>query len=230
MPVCQKDFQTKQEAWDYAVHLQTHRRNLIDSDLFRLMKVVDKRIERQKDPETGAFTRAQGCAQGKSAEITAKIQGVSARKVEQMRTIAKYGDPEIMSALERDEISINQAYKGIQEKKAETSVAAGNDTAKQKKNSRKDQKTSTTQTQGSVSKQNQAPAGKQSEQSRPDTKSVTLSDDHFAALKELGGLIEDHIADAIDCYLEMIAGQKDAMTSNQAEYDDDYFDGGDYDD
>jgi hypothetical protein len=211
VPVCRKDFQTEEEAWNYAVHLQVHRRNLTDSDLFRLMRVVDKRDERHRDPETGEFTRAQGCANGKSAGITAQKLGVSARKVEQMRTIAKYDDPDIISALESGEISINQAYTMTQEKKkSEAPATVASTKPKQKDDSGKGGKTSTVQAENSTPKQKKESQSTLPEKAEPGKKTVPVSDEHFASLAELDDhSVEEHVALAIEQYLELITEENE---------------------
>jgi len=59
------------------------------------MGVLDKRKDRQHDPDTGKFTIAPSGASGesrKSAESTASILGISPRKVERTRTVLDHAD------------------------------------------------------------------------------------------------------------------------------------------
>ncbi len=43
IPVCEKDFPDEEEALNYAVHCQVNRRNLPDSEIFRLVQLIDER-------------------------------------------------------------------------------------------------------------------------------------------------------------------------------------------
>jgi hypothetical protein len=235
VPTCKKKFPTEEEAWNYAVHLQAHRRNLTDFDLFRLMQAVDKRDERQRNQDTGQFTTAQGCATGKSAEATARKLGVSTRKVEQMRTINDYGDPDIIDALEAEEISINQACKRTQDKKKSEVPSPGKNTkTKQQDNSMETVKTSPVQTETDTHNEKEEPGRKLPEEAKPGTKTVSLSDDQIAALTELGGSIEDHVALAIEQYLERMTEENQDWTIKDPEKiamekDEEAADGNDYD-
>jgi len=68
------------------------RRNLSDADLLRWKKELDKRQTAGRKPKE----LAQPCANlGKSAEKTAEVLGVSARKVERMRTITDHAPEEV---------------------------------------------------------------------------------------------------------------------------------------
>ncbi len=153
---------------------------------------------------------AQSCASGRSSEVVAKELNTSPRKVEQMRTISDNGDPDVIDAVKADKISVNKGYNETQKRRKEKKETSENKKAENK----------------SVTKKEAAKKSKQ----QSDVRSVSLSDRHFAALKELGGLIEDHVAQAVEDYLEMMAAQNEERTLNSNEYDDDYFDDGDYDD
>jgi len=110
VPVIWKDFDGESEALAYAIHCQRNRRNLTPAELFRCLEELDKRRTHGGDRKSEEI-KAQNCAlNGKSAEETAKLLGVSARKVEQMRTIEDRADEETKEAVKSGEISVNAAY------------------------------------------------------------------------------------------------------------------------
>ncbi len=59
---------------------------------------------------------------------------------------------------------------------------------------------------------------------------VFLSLEHFRALRELGGCIEEHVAKAIELYLKSLQNQCEQTSTEDAPEDDDeeYFDPADY--
>ncbi len=97
-------FPDRKTAKLYAIRLQVERRSLTDAQKFRAFKEINflKTGKRDEDDK------------GKSAEAVAAILGSSTRQVEKMRSIAK--DEELSAAVEKDELSINQAY-GVQHPK-----------------------------------------------------------------------------------------------------------------
>jgi ParB family chromosome partitioning protein len=96
------------EALEYALSLQTERRNLSDAELLSALKIVDQiKLRGQRD----------GSPKGKSAEKTAEILGTSTSKVEKARIVEKYASPELKEKITRGEFSLNQAYTLIKETK-----------------------------------------------------------------------------------------------------------------
>jgi hypothetical protein len=76
-----------------AIHRQQDRRNLTDAELLKCIQWMDQRKERGGDrgnQYTGG--KAQSCALPKSADQTAQTLGISARKVERVRTVMDHGD------------------------------------------------------------------------------------------------------------------------------------------
>ena len=99
VPVSHRPFASEDEAVEYTIHSQADRRNLSDSEIARLVGVLDKRKERGGDHKSNAAkSKAQRCAidpnTRKSASDTAATLGTSARKVEQVRTIMDHGKEE----------------------------------------------------------------------------------------------------------------------------------------
>jgi len=112
VPVVEKGFRTEDEAVEYAIHCQRDRRNLSDADLLRWIQEVDKRKSAGRPQKS-----AQPCANsGKSAEATAAVVGVSARKVEQARTVIDQADEETKAKVAKGEMSINKAYNETRQK------------------------------------------------------------------------------------------------------------------
>jgi hypothetical protein len=206
VPVFTHDFDTKGEALAHAIHLQCNRRNLSDGELMKALEILDRRNESTRDPETGKFTAAQSCASGRSSEVVAKELNTSPRKVEQIRTISDNGDPDVVDAVKTGKMSANKGYNETQKRRKEKKVKSEKKKAKDK----------------SVPKAGHTAKSEQ----QPETRSVSLSDDHFAALTELGGSIEDHVAVAIEQYLKMMAKENKEQAIKQEEE----FDDGDYDD
>ena len=101
---------------------------------------------------------------GKAYEIIAKQIGVSSKTVEKTRLVLKEGTPEQLEAIKKDELSMNQVYKQIQEKKKEeknlSAAASKNVTLKtetEQKNTKKkeiisDEKTSSIKETNSTTK------------------------------------------------------------------------------
>ncbi len=57
---------------------------------------------------------------GKASEIIAKQIGVSSKTVEKTRVVLKEATPEQLEAIKKDELSMNQVFNQIQEKKPKT--------------------------------------------------------------------------------------------------------------
>jgi hypothetical protein len=115
VPVIEKSFNNDDEAVEYAIHRQRDRRNLSDAELWKCMQWMDKRKTAGRPSKL-----AQDCANFKSAEQTAQTLGISARKVEQVRTVMDHGDEETIQAIEQGEMSINKAYEETRKKRKGT--------------------------------------------------------------------------------------------------------------
>ena len=115
IPVSRKAFGSEDAAVEYSIHSQRDRRNLSDSEIARLVGVLDKRKDRGGDTRSmEAKTKAQGCALKKGAAETAATLGTSARKVEQVRTVMDHGTEETKQEMLDGKKSVNKAYKETQ--------------------------------------------------------------------------------------------------------------------
>jgi len=114
IPVSEKYFTTEDEALDYAIGRQRERRHLTDAELARCLAELDKRREHGGNRRSEDF-KAQRCALKKSSAESAALLGISARKVEQIRTINDHAPEEIKKALDSGEKTVNKAYKETQE-------------------------------------------------------------------------------------------------------------------
>ncbi|MDY4133188.1 ParB/RepB/Spo0J family partition protein, partial [Treponema sp.] len=100
-------FATMEEAKEFAIKEQVNRRNLSGQAL--LEAVQNFNFEKGKGNVSGE--------KGKSSEIIAKQIGVSAKTVEKTRVVLKEGTPDQLEAIKKDELSMNQVFNQIQEKK-----------------------------------------------------------------------------------------------------------------
>ena len=100
-------FATLEEAKMFAIKEQVNRRNLSGQAL--LDAVANFNFEKGKGNVSGE--------KGKASEIIAKQIGVSAKTVEKTRVVLKEGTPDQLEAIKKDELSMNQVFNQIQEKK-----------------------------------------------------------------------------------------------------------------
>ena len=107
IPCIIHNFADIEEAKTFAIKEQINRRNLSGQSL--LDAVANFNFEKGKGNVVGE--------KGKASEIIAKQIGVSAKTVEKTRLVLKEASPEQLEAIKKDEISMNQVYKQIQDKK-----------------------------------------------------------------------------------------------------------------
>lgn len=107
IPCIIHNFADIEEAKTFAIKEQINRRNLSGQAL--LDAVANFNFEKGKGNVVGE--------KGKASEIIAKQIGVSAKTVEKTRLVLKEASPEQLEAIKKDEISMNQVYKQIQNKK-----------------------------------------------------------------------------------------------------------------
>jgi ParB family chromosome partitioning protein len=101
-------FRDHDEALEYAISLQTERRNLSDAELLDMLPKVDALKKR------GMGTNGE---KGRSSERTAELLHTSRSRVETMRTIEEYGDEEMKEKLRNGEASLHETYLAALEKK-----------------------------------------------------------------------------------------------------------------
>ena len=107
IPCIIHNFADIEEAKTFAIKEQINRRNLSGQAL--LDAVANFNFEKGKGHMSGE--------KGKASEIIAKQIGVSTKTVEKTRLVLKEASPEQLEAIKKDEISMNQVYKQIQDKK-----------------------------------------------------------------------------------------------------------------
>ena len=103
-------FATLEEAKMFAIKEQVNRRNLSGQAL--LDAVANFNFEKGKGNSSGE--------KGKASEIIAKQIGVSVKTVEKTRLVLKEGTPEQIEAIKKDELSMNQVFNQIVEKRKGT--------------------------------------------------------------------------------------------------------------
>jgi ParB-like chromosome segregation protein Spo0J len=188
------EFESEEDAFEYAIRLQSNRRNLTDGDLIQCIERLHQRRPRGGDRRSDAAMEStpQSCGKQNGRSAAAKQTGdllnISARKVEQVLTIIKHGRPEVKEAVLKNEISINGAYQKTQ----------------------KDRKQAEAESSAEVSEKKASEESQEGEQADEGLiskfhASVFISMEHLGALHELGGLAETHLAKAIDLYLESLA-------------------------
>jgi hypothetical protein len=116
------EFETENEALEYAIRLQANRRNMKDADILKCVTALDKRRPRGGDRRSDeAKSKPQHCgienSRSASAKYTAELLGISPRKVEQSRTVMDQADPETLEAVETGKMSINKACNVTQKKR-----------------------------------------------------------------------------------------------------------------
>jgi ParB family chromosome partitioning protein len=110
IPVILKAFSDEEEALKYAIACQKNRRNLSDSDLVACVVELDKRMPSGYRSDIDE-NLAQDCARlGRSSQKTADLLGVSARKVEQIRTVMDNANDEIKRMVKTGRMTVNSAY------------------------------------------------------------------------------------------------------------------------
>ena len=107
IPCIIHNFASLEEAKTFAIKEQINRRNLSGQAL--LDAVANFNFEKGKGHTSGE--------KGKASEIIAKQIGVSTKTVEKTRVVLKEATPEQLEAIKKDELSMNQVYKQIQDKK-----------------------------------------------------------------------------------------------------------------
>ncbi len=182
VPFYSYEFETEEDAFEYALRLQSNRRNLTDGDLLHCIERLHQRRPRGGDRRSehveGLTPQSCGKQNGRSAgaKRTADLLNISSRKVEQALTVVNYGSPETKAAVLKNEMSINRAYQKTQKerKKAEAESSAE-------------------VSQGRATEESQE--GKEGDDSLvPKFQApVFISMEHFGALHELGGFIENHL-------------------------------------
>ena len=209
VPVYEQEYSSEEAAIEHAVQLQCHRRNLTDAELFRYMEIIDERHVPQRN-ENGKFAGAPNGAAGKSSEATAKLLGTSSRKAERMPAIMDHGDSETVDAVKNGEMSVNKGYEETQKKRKAAKTAE-----KSLKAPSPDSENTSEVTFVSEDSQSEA----------MNDMTIALAPEQYRALKDLGGSIEDHVAAAVEMYLQFLNdpdGDQDtcADIEEEDEYDD----------
>jgi hypothetical protein len=229
LPVFTHEFNSEQEAIEKAIKLQQNRRNLSDADILTCIAVLDSKRSRggdrrSPDAKSKASSDAIEYTRSKSAAATADLLGISTTKVERSRNMLANADQETIDEVKEGKKSIHKATKEIREKR-------------KKKPSGEKTKKKQSIAPCLPAPEPEAALGEEAKESIEDDcatdtgqRMLPISEEYYLRLKELGGPVEDHVAHAIEYYLEMMRAKNDGKTSNDIEYGEDYFDDGDYDD
>ena len=111
VPVFEHSFATEEEAMEYALGLQTARRNLTDAELLNALSKLDQLKNRGRPDGKKEADRPKG----KSAAHLAKVLGTSTGKIEKARAVSKKATAEVKEAVKKGELSVNAAYETVRE-------------------------------------------------------------------------------------------------------------------
>lgn len=129
IPCIIHNFANLEEAKTFAIKEQINRRNLSGQAL--LDAVANFNFEKGKGHTSGE--------KGKASEIIAKQIGVSTKTVEKTRVVLKEATPEQLEAIKKDELSMNQVFNQIREKRKEESAEKESDVSESTKSESKEE-------------------------------------------------------------------------------------------
>jgi len=129
IPCIIHNFASLEEAKTFAIKEQINRRNLSGQAL--LDAVANFNFEKGKGHTSGE--------KGKASEIIAKQIGVSTKTVEKTRVVLKEATPEQLEAIKKDELSMNQVFNQIREKRKEENSEKECDVSEFKKSESKEE-------------------------------------------------------------------------------------------
>ena len=107
VPIILKEFASEDEALQYAIKAQSHRRSLTPQELLNCLAELDKRKSAGRPGKLATFVANFG----KSSEATADLLGISRGKVEKLRTIKNHATAKIRDAVASGNMSIDKGYK-----------------------------------------------------------------------------------------------------------------------
>jgi hypothetical protein len=217
----------EQKALKKAIRLQSNRRNMTDAEIVRCVDALDTLKPRGGDRRSDevkskASSDAIEKPSSKSAQDTADLLGISASKVERLRSVLKHGDADMLEAVKNGELSINTACNETRNKR-KNSKSTVEDTASQAANCADASADLAPMSPDEAlnlaeEREQETETDEDSCCSLTDDATVTLAWEHYRALKELGGSIQDHVDMAIDLYLSMCLRM---IAAGQVETDDD---------
>ena len=208
------EFETEEDAFEYAIRLQSNRRNFTDGDLLHCIERLHQQMPRGGDRKSEAAKstpKSCGKQNGRSAgaKRTGDLLNISSRKVEQALTVINKGLPEVKEAVLKNKMSINRAYKKTQDerKRAEEQSPTVNSGEQSDDESHETEEMDESQTSKFHA-------------------TVFISMEHFGALHELDGSVEDHVTRAIEMYLESLKegdeqnlGEKDQEDEGEQDHE-----------
>lgn len=111
VPVFEHSFANEEEAIEYALGLQTARRNLTDAELLNALAKLDQLKNRGRPDGKKEIEQPKG----KSAAHLAKVLGTSTGKIEKARAVTKKATAEVKEAVKEGKMSVNAAYETVRE-------------------------------------------------------------------------------------------------------------------
>ena len=120
VPITLKEFTDEDEALQYAIKSQSHRRNLTQEELLNCLAELDKRKTVGRPEKTATNVAISG----RSSKKTAELLGISRGKVEKLRTINDHAPSKIRDAVASGSMSIDKGYKKTMEKRHQDNAVA----------------------------------------------------------------------------------------------------------
>lgn len=244
VPVFTHEFDTKEEAIEKAIKLQSNRRNMTDAELVTCIQVLDQKKARGGDrrsegaksnpPNGGIETTAS------SAEELGNTLGISTRKVERVRTVMDHADEATKEAVKQGELSINRAYQETQKKRKRTKAQSSTDTTDEQSTYDGEEVEEADEPEESMPEvkkeleQGPEAVGQTEEPKVPETQYQNSSSrmvtffipewQHTAFIR-LGGFMEGHLTKAVALYLESL-GIREEEDDDEEYFDPDTYEAG----
>jgi hypothetical protein len=208
VPVWLHEFDTKEEAIEKAIKLQSNRRNMTDAELLTCIEMLDHKRARGGDrrseavksnpPNGGIETTAS------SAEELGNTLGISTRKVERVRTVMDHADEATKDAVKLGDLSINQAYEETQKKRRERRTST-QDRTDSKSEAGQGASWPAPALKSTANAAESSPPKNDFPTSLGNRVTVYLPDWQYNGLLHLcSGYVESHVCKAVDLYLESL--------------------------
>ncbi len=111
VPVVSRTFADEEEALQHTISAQRVRRSLSQAELMKCVSLMHEKLaERKKEESVKGLTHAP---QGRTTQIIADTIGSTRGTVDKIDRIARHGDSDIIEAVQKEELSINQAHEII---------------------------------------------------------------------------------------------------------------------
>jgi len=115
--IFEHSFTNESAALAYAIANQKNRRNIAPERILACVAAVDQRLKPGTRTDLGS-NEPRLEESKRSADHTAALLGVSPATVKRVRAVIDHADPATRKAVEKGELTLNQAYQEVQEKQS----------------------------------------------------------------------------------------------------------------